>query len=332
MAGTSLKMTIADRIRNVLSKHSRRWLKRRIPAGHRTTLNRRNIFILPTRQGLGFLLVLGLMLIGAINYEANLAFALVFLLLGVFLLGIFHTFRNLSGLILTGMCEESTFAGENLTIGIVLERNTTRDYEAIQLSFEAEKPITTGLVGRQEARQQLQVTTHKRGWFRPQRMTVETRFPLGLFRAWSLPDMDLRSLVYPQPLACDLDGLLAQYNTRGHQSVHQGQDDFHGLRDYQEGDSLRHVAWKNFARGQGMFTKVYAGNVQDRLWLDWDMFPGMHMENRLSRLCFCVLQLDNRQVDYGLRLPGLEIKPAKGPGHYRKVLKALALFSQEGKP
>jgi uncharacterized protein (DUF58 family) len=132
--------------------------------------------------------------------------------------------------------------------------------------------------------------------------------------------------VYPKPIACDLDWLLSAHANSGQLNLQTGNDDFTGLREYSPGDSLRHIAWKNYARGQGLFTKQYSSNVDERLWLDWEMFPDMSTEERLSRLCFCVLELDVRNIDYGLRLPGIERAPGKGPVHFNKTLETLALF------
>jgi uncharacterized protein (DUF58 family) len=39
-----------------------------------------------------------------------------------------------------------------------------------------------------------------------------------------------------------------------------------------------------------------------------------------------VLQADKYGVDYGLRLAGLEIKPATGEAHKKRCLRALALY------
>ena len=307
----------------------RQWIKRRIPPARRITLDHGNIFILPGRQGLGFCFMLALMFIGAINYEASLAFALVFLLLGMFLLSIFHVFRNLSGLTITGLAQEAVFAGERIPVDIILERSSRRPHESIRLAFPDTQAVIADLVDTSEARIRLYVPGSRRGYQRPGRLLIESSFPLGLCRAWSLVDMDLNCLVYPKPVACDLDWLLASNPESGQLNLQRGQDDFHGLKEYQQGDSLRHVAWKNFARGQGMYTKIYSSNVDDRVWLDWDMFPDLDIEQRLSRLCFCVLQLESRQVDYGLRLPGTEIMPAKGEQHYHQVLRVLALYGSD---
>jgi uncharacterized protein (DUF58 family) len=80
-----------------------------------------------------------------------------------------------------------------------------------------------------------------------------------------------------------------------------------------------------------MYTKEYSSNVDDKIWLRWDMFPDMAMEERLSRLCYCVLQLDAASLDYGLDLPGIRIEPAKGNDHYIKVMKTLALFGLDSR-
>lgn len=303
------------------------WVDRRIPPASTVVLSHRNIFILPNTQGLGFLFVLVLMFIGAINYEASLAFALVFLLLAMFVLSIFHTFRNLLGLTISAVPGASVFAGEKAEVTVILNRPGSRVYENLQVSFAGSRKAAADLVAAREERINLYVPTYKRGRFAPGRLTVETLFPFGICRAWSLIDLDLNCLVYPAPVECDLDWLLANQPQLGHTRTMRGNDDFHGLREYQRGDSLKHVAWKIFARGQGMFTKEYASNMDERIWLRWDMFPDLNTEARLSRLCYCVLKLDAAGIDYGLELPGVCLAPAKGPVHYARALETLALYS-----
>ena len=308
-------------------QHYTQWINRRIPPARNVVLNHRNIFILPNKQGLGFLFVLSLMFIGAINYEANLGFALVFLLLAMFVLSIFYTFRNLAGLHISAVPGASVFAGEKAEITVILNREGRRIYENVQVSFQGSRKAVADLVEVREQRMNLYVPTHKRGRLEPGRLAIETLFPFGICTAWSFIDLNLNCVVYPMPIACDLDWLLANQPNMGNTRIMRGNDDFHGLREYQRGDSLKHVAWKIFARGQGMFTKQYASNVDERVWLRWDMFPELNTEARLSRLCYCVLKLDAAGIDYGLELPGVSIAPAKGAVHYTRALETLALYA-----
>ena len=62
------------------------------------------------------------------------------------------------------------------------------------------------------------------------------------------------------------------------------------------------------------------------VWLEWEFFPDMGTEARLSRLCYWILKLDATDNEYGLRLPGIEIAPNRGPEHREELLKSLALF------
>ena len=303
-----------------------RWVTKRIPPSPHVELDLNNIFIIPNRQGLAFFCVLVLMFIGAINYEISLAFGLVFLLLGMFILTIFYTYRNLSGLHLSAVSDSMIFAGENAEITIILNRYGKRIYKAIELSFPQSRKLVANLIEDKEQRVNLFVPTLKRGYLDPGRLRIETFFPFGICRAWSLIDLDIQCLVYPKPIPCDLDLLNSSDEDAGKINVTRGNDDFYNLREYQVGDPLKHVAWKNFARGQGMYTKQYSSNVDDKIWLRWRLFPDLNEEDRLSRLCYCVLKLDAAGVDYGLDIPGKLIEPNKGSEHYRLVLRALALY------
>lgn len=307
-----------------------RWVVRRIPAARAVVLGHHNIFIFPTKQGLGFLIVLGLMFVGAVNYEASLAFALVFLLLGMSVLSILYTFRNMSGLHVSAVTGHSVFAGEKAEVTVILSRHGERHYEGVYARFPGSRIVVADLLDDHEQRVNVYVPVDKRGHFRPGRMMLDTVFPFGICRAWSLIDLELQCLVYPRPVACDLDWVVQQQTQDGATTHARGADDFHGLRNYHQGDSLRHVAWKQFARGQGMYTKEYATNMDDRIWLRWGMFPDLAGEERLSRLCWCVIQLDAAGVDYGLELPGIQLTPAKGQQHYARALELLALFQLPG--
>lgn len=306
-----------------------RWVDRRMPPAREVVLGHRNIFILPNRQGLGFVAVLVLLFIGAVNYESNLGFALVFLLVGMFVLSIFHTFRNLAGLRISGVPGTAVFAGEMAEVTVILRREGERTYENVEVSCEGARRQAVDLIEEREVRASLFVAAPRRGWLDPGRIVIDTVFPFGICRAWSLPDLRLRCLVYPRPQECDLDWLLANQLHAGNTTLVRGSDDFHSLREYRAGDPLKHVAWKNFARGQGMLLKEFASTMDQRVWLRWEMFSELDTESRLSRLCWCAIRLDETGIDFGLEIPGRSIAPAKGEVHYRQVLEALALYGME---
>ncbi|MEW8428499.1 MAG: hypothetical protein G8D61_02195, partial [gamma proteobacterium symbiont of Ctena orbiculata] len=72
----------------------------------------RSIYILPTRQGMLLALLLLLMLAGSINYGSNLGHLMTFLLGGLWLVTILHTWRNLLGLSIQPGEAAPVFAGQ----------------------------------------------------------------------------------------------------------------------------------------------------------------------------------------------------------------------------
>ena len=70
--------------------------------------------------------------------------------------------------------------------------------------------------------------------------------------------------------------------------------------------------------------KRYASYLEPRLWLDLETVAGP-LEERLSRLTGMALTATRLEREFGLRLGGLEIKPATGETHLEQVLRELAL-------
>ena len=309
----------------------RQWVNRRIPPAREITLDQRRIFIFPSRAGLFFGLCLLVMLVAAINFENNLSYGLTFLLATLFVVAVLHTYANLSGLTIRALRAEAAFPGQQAEFQLMIERSKQREHFALYLKWPESSDALVNLVDEDSVVVRLHMAVDKRGWFSPGRLLLESSYPLGLLRCWTWIDLDLHGLVYPRPLAsADLPGL-ATDTPDGAAALIIGNDDFYGFRSYRKGDSLRQVHWKGMAKGQGVLTKHYTAYADRSVWLDWDLFPGAGTEQRLSYLCYWVLELDSRREEYGLRLPNVVIQPSVGEKHRERVLKELALYGKEGR-
>jgi uncharacterized protein (DUF58 family) len=306
------------------------WVNRRIPPAKEITLDQRRIFIFPSRTGLFFGICLLVMLVAAINFENNLSYALTFLLANLFVVAILHTYANLSGLIIRAVGAQPAFPGQQSEFQVMVERGKQRQHFALYLKWPGSSEALVNLLDEDSVVVQLHMPVDKRGWFSPGRLLLESTYPLGLLRCWTWIDLDLHALVYPRPLASpDLPGL-ASDTPDGAAALVPGNDDFYGFRDYRKGDSLRQVHWKGLAKGQGVQTKHYTAYADRSVWLDWERFPGAGIEQRLSHLCYWVLEFDSCGEEYGLRLPNVTIQPSVGEKHRDRVLKELALFGKGG--
>jgi len=284
----------------------------------------RGIFILPTPAGFGLAGFILLLLATATNYGNSLVFLLAFALTGLGLVAMLETWRNLAGLRVRAGATRPAFAGSPAGYDLWLEAGD-RDRWALRLAPESGPAVTLGRVGRLPVRAHLERPAARRGRQPLGRVRIESRFPLGLFRAWTRVDFDTEALVYPRPAGHGEPpaGRARQPSAEG--DAGRGADDFRGYRNYHPGDPPRQIDWKAFARTDTLWTREFGGDRSERCWLDWAATAG-NTEQRLSQLCRWVLDAEAAGLEYGLRLPGITLEPGRGPGQRSRCLSALALF------
>jgi uncharacterized protein (DUF58 family) len=296
-------------------------------------LNQRRVYILPTRAGLGFCALLLILLIGSINYNLGLGFGLTFVAGACAIVDMVQTTRNLAGLVLSPGRAPDVYAGEDAPFELRVENPTRLARYAVWIDFEhvPEPRQAIDVAAGASTTLVLRTPTIARGWMRPPRVRLSTHFPLGLFRAWSWWQPDSRALVYPfpEPDAPPLP-MLGRPSPEGAGST--GNDDFAGVRSYQPGDPLRHLAWRQIARldpelGGQLVTKHFEGGTIDDLVLDFDALPPrLDVELRLARMARWVLEAEQRALPYGFILGRIRYDAALGTAHQAACLRALALY------
>ena len=331
---------MAGGFRGWLRRTTGKWLPRRGTFDNgEVVLSQRRVFILPTRAGIGFAMLLLVLLIGSINYSLGLGFALTFLALSCALVDMVFTYRNLAHLALQQGRVPAVFAGQEAQFELHIANRTGLARYGVWIDFAGTPDArhVTDIAAHGSAAVLLGVPTAARGWLRPERVVLSTRFPLGLFRAWSYWRPAARALVYPRPeegappLPLDGDavgsGRAALSPTRT--------DDFAGVRSYQAGDSPRRLAWRQIARldpalGGQLVTKHFEGGVGDELVLDFAQLSAqLDLELRLSRMTRWVLDAEQRALPYAFRLGAVRYDAGNGAAHQAACLRALALYGME---
>ena len=305
------------------------WIFRaQAPEAAPVTLVQRRIFILPTRQGYYFGITLALLLIASIQYALQLAFLLTFLLGSMAGVAMLHTWRNLAHLrIRPGRCDP-VFAGDVARFMLTAETPSQSRF-AIAARRRDGEPVYADVTPAEPAVIPIPAAATRRGVLRCGRVELFTRYPIGLFHAWSYVDFGLSVMVYPRP---DPDAGSPPQHSR---SVSEegipvpGDEEFNMLRGYRPGDPPKLIAWKALAREQGLLTKEFSAMASSELWLDWADAPGADVEARLSALAHWVMQAEDFGQSYGLRLPGVAIPPGRGEPHRARCLEALALFDAD---
>ncbi len=319
------KLMFWNKLRLTAKGHFDKFLSRAIPRTRNLVLNHKKLFILPTKSGWFFVLAALLIWLLGTNYENNLALALAYFLLALFLVSIIHTFRNLHRLTVAFVNSNPIYQDQytdvtlQLSSGAKARLGVTLGWQDDVNTIDLAKNEITAIVVR--------LRSLKRGLYRPPRMLVESTYPLGLWRCWSLVDIDIAVLTYPKPIQhARLINNLAT-DSAGDLIPKSGGDEFHSLKDYQVGDSLKHIAWKQHAQGRGLYSKHYQDYCNKNIDLNWDLLPGIEPELRLSSLCYLAIKAEKEGEEYELTIPGVSIAPGSGTQHLQQVLRALALFS-----
>lgn len=292
-----------------------------------TVLGRRQLFMLPTRYGLLFAVLLAVQLLAAVNYGNGLAYALTFLLGSVAIVSMLYTHRNLLRLHLSASRETPVFAGQVATFRIHLVNHAATPRFGVSVICNKIEIACVDIPAHGSAAVELPVPAARRGWLALPPVSISTRFPLGLLYSWSRRVvLGQTCLVYPRPADPTPFRASPVESYEATQGTHAGGDDFMGAREFRPGDSPRHVDWKAVARGQAWHTKQFGGGYRATAWFDWDSLAGSDTETRLSVLTRWVLEAQRAGMLYGLRLPETALPPDSGEAHQNECLKALALF------
>ena len=115
---------------------------------------------------------------------------------------------------------------------------------------------------RQTQRRRYRALIHRRGRYHFGRLRVSTRFPFGLFQRSFRHESPGTLVVYPRlgRLTRRLTDMQEEFRAfqKGVRRQRSAQaDEYHGLRDYRDGDSVRWVHWRTSARRGQLMVKEF---------------------------------------------------------------------------
>lgn len=319
---------MADTPRAALARRFALLARPRQPETLPAQLDRRRIYVLPTRFGLFFGALVLTMLLGALNYNNNPALLLALLLAATAMASLIAAHLQLAGLRVEAISAEPVPAGSPLQVHVALAARDARARRGLRLEAHQVHGFAPPLSG-EGVVVQLALPTRHRGRFDLDRMRLSTTQPLGLARAWAWVWPATPLLVYPQPEA--QGPALPEGEGAGSQSrLHPVGDDVHHLRAYRPGDARRAIAWKPTARRDTLLVREYEQPLGAEVPLDWHALSALPYEHRIRRLAHWVDLAEREGRRYRLALPGQpSLGPSHGPAHRHLCLRALALLPYE---
>lgn len=299
------------------------------------------VALAPTRFGWWFCITMLLMVIASTNYGLNLGFGLTFLLCGAVFASALHTRRNVQGIGVTPLQPPPVFAKEVARFPLQLTAPTFRRNVVAAFELDDDPPGTDLPPGRAVI-VHAALLAHRRGRLKPGPLVLQTIWPLGLFRAWTIVELPLECTVWPAPAGAPPAFSRGGEGDGDGEGGGPGVDDFKELRPYVYGDPPQRISWKASTRGQGLFTKTFQGLTGKTLEVDFDQIGDATalqaaedggwtqeqiLEGKLAIMSAMVLKAHGLTLEFALQLPGHRIEPGEDPlAHRNDCLSVLALF------
>jgi uncharacterized protein (DUF58 family) len=319
-----------------------RSLGKRNPLKKQQTLTQQNLFIFPSLLGASYLLLILILWLLGTNYNNNLILALAYLMVSIALISIFHTFVNMRGLQVSAAPVPPVYCGDDAYVELVFERQNTKVQQGVSVSwqfFNIDRQSKNDEVveevldwrNKTQTRVVLATKTHYRGRHQPARLRIKSYYPLGLLKCWSDIAIEAAVIVYPRPVEykqtkSDSEIAQSQMQSKKINTAIVVEQEFQGLKNYNEGEAMTHIAWKQYARSGVLYKKDYFTSGSQSTDLDWQHYQGVETEKRLQHLVYQAQQLNANAISFRLVLPDLVIDAGNSDKHLQQVLTALALF------
>ena len=286
---------------------------------------RRHIRTVPTRLGVGLLVMVALLWLVGLNYQANLAYIAAFWLLGFIIVAVLQNRAQLLGLRLEVKMPSEIFAGTPAEITLDAAGNTRR--RRLWLAQDDGDGWQPWHIPGGSASAVLPLQAQMRGYLRLPLLRVAAAAPFGICTTECRWQWRSDKVVFPAPEAHDPPAGFHADECGGVQAASaRSSDDLSHLQAHQSGASLQHIAWKTYAKTGEMLDKKFeaAEAVGGSHIISYRDYPSAGRKQLAALLCHRVLEAERRGIRYKLELPERTVAPQKSQ---REIcLTALALW------
>ncbi|ENU29524.1 hypothetical protein F991_02572 [Acinetobacter sp. CIP-A165] len=294
----------------------RQWIAKRFRVDRSKTLLQKDILVFIHTHGFLYLALILITFIAGINYGNNLILGFCFLLSAILCISFYLTFKQLHALHIEVVNTEVGQVGQVLTLKLFLKQKSNvarylrvqwHDQEQIFYLDQAQQSLELGFFPQQ------------RGEYAFDTIKIYSTYPLGLVRAWTY--LNLKQKVWIAPKAYDWQKEHKNQPSHTNDSL----DEFRELRTFQQGDSYQNVAWKQVARGQGFFIKMFEAQANHQhLEIDYQQIPVQSHEEKLSFMMGLIEQCEQFGDDYALILPHARLESGQGSSQLIQAKRLLA--------
>lgn len=307
------------------------WIRNRHPSSNSQQLNTHQIYIFPSAFGWLFGFVTLSIAIGAINYQLNAAYFLVFLMVTVGIFSMWQTHNNLKEINIRCQNLDDVEQGSPATVTLLIKGGRLNRY-GYYFKFSQNDAIKIEEINSKGTQAQIPLMTSSRGKFNLPPIKVYSYFPLGIFQVWSYLYFEKIYYVYPKPVSPGFwpDAISLPNQPSNSKHLLEGDDELYELKStnnpwIQPG----RIAWKVSARGQGLYLKTMTSPAGEYRVFKLSDFSDMDYEHRLQALSYWIQAAEENNQIYRLELQQNKTQLSTGEEHMKTCLRLLATFKPD---
>ncbi len=301
------------------------WTQKRNRPGNPQTLNSRNVYVLPSRFGWAYALVVLTLFFSAINYQINTIFLMAFLLVIIGMASAWEAQENLKNLAFKFIALEDAQEGMPAKLTLFIHTNNKARF-GLDFQIASQAVVHFEKIPPEGLQVIIPIESTKRGYFSLPRIYISSRYPLGIFRVWAYAYFYEHYYVYPRPVNPGFwpNYFLDQNTTKKHRL---GEEEFYDLKSAENPWRTPNlIAWKIAAKGQGWYLKTMS-SYEDYCWIfKLTDLPGNDLELKLQQLSYWLQTAEANGQIYGLELSATQTSFSRGNEHLRHCLRQLAFY------
>ena len=304
-------------MQNGLRQRVQHWIAKRFQVDGSKTLLQKDVLVFIYKQGFLYLILILITFIAGINYANNLILGFCFLISAILCISFYLTFKQLHGLHIEVVTPEIGQVEQALMLKLLFKQPVNHS-RYLRVQWQQQEQIF--FLEQAQQTLELPVIPQKRGIYDVDSVKIYSTYPLGLVRAWTY--LYPKQKVWIAPKAHDWQKEHKHQSTNANDSL----DEFKELRAFQQGDSYQNVAWKQVARGQGFFIKMFEAQANHQhLEIDYQQIPAQGHEAKLSFMMGLIEQCEQLGDDYAVILPHARLESGQGQS---QLIKAKLLLAQ----
>lgn len=318
------KTSLVQSIKSHVNVWFNNQLKKRKHSETSITLTHKNIYILPSKFGMAYLISNVLVYVLGINYQNNLVIMFSYLMFSFLLENFIVAFINLYNL---KVSLSHTVAGYQHTGYFAYFQLVNKDgTTSLEVSGEHIRSQFIDSIEETTQKLELQINIANRGLHSLPRLKFFSRYPFGLVTTWSYFVPDKKTYVYPTPLSFSFHQVSqAEIESDSQSQSNQAtvSENYQGVRPYIDGDKVNRISWKHYAKNQVLATKDFSSGSTSEYEFSLQTVPG-NLEQKLQHLSYLVTHAENENLRYSLLLPHAKVDLGSGTPHMTKCLEELS--------